>query len=246
MTPGWIARSRPRWLRSGRGIEGRMFGFRPSRRDNELRVKPEHFQRECDFVEDALAGGLALGPEFKIIRSVIGSLPISMMRRFAGKKFTSKHFFHDLSMFVHFVLTTDTDTDVASAVNVPVWVAGIDFPVGVTALARTEFLGLVKSEQCPVFHSKAVTFLGNTASLANKCRDWARLYDLRLTRALDRTILLVRPSWTWNVRRAARDAFPRFSHVSSFAIGLAWEFNVIFASVNHNLRQGYTTQSSQS
>src|ERR1700738_5311201 len=164
----------------------------PTSRKYELGVEPKHLQSEGDFVDDALAGRLTFGPEFKVLRSIVGSLAISVMRRFTREKWTAKHFLHDKAMFVPSPLPSHGNPHVSGAVKVAIRVAGINLPVGPTAFTRAELRGHIKAQQRTVFHTEAASLSRRTASLTNKSRWLARFDDLRLTSTLNRTVLLVR------------------------------------------------------
>lgn len=66
-----------------------------------LWVQPEHVYGEGDFVGDALARWLSLGPKFQVFQSVIVALAVFVMNAFAFYKRTAKVLFHSVAMLLH-------------------------------------------------------------------------------------------------------------------------------------------------
>lgn len=71
---------------------------------SELRVEPEHLDREVDLVDDALAGSVAAAKQFEILDSIILSVPVDVVDGFGVKKFAAEMSRHDVSVFQHFGL----------------------------------------------------------------------------------------------------------------------------------------------
>lgn len=211
----------------GVGTERRMFFIRTTGRENEFGVEPKHLQCERHLVDDALAGRLAFGPKLKIGRPVVVSLAVKMMRRLSWHQRTTKHFFHDKSVFKRLLLRPDADSDVSrSGVNVPIGVAGAPFAVRLSAGLGTKAWGIVKSEQVTILHLEASPFFDRSAPLANK--SW-RLKDFSATGTLERAKPLVRSAWATLQGIAANNAVHDWiAHINSPVVmsrnrmSLAW------------------------
>jgi len=70
------------------------------RRTGEIGVQAEHFDGERYLVNDALAGGMSLGPKLQVFRSVIGTCSVDVMDVFIGAERATNNAGHDLPMFV--------------------------------------------------------------------------------------------------------------------------------------------------
>lgn len=78
----------------------------------ELRVQPQHLDREGDFVGDALTVGLAARPKFEVMRSVISALSVQMVDFLIRCKRAAKSLFHNKTMLLNtYHLSARTQVD---------------------------------------------------------------------------------------------------------------------------------------
>lgn len=72
-------------------------------RDDELRVLPEHFKREGDFVDDALAGAVSVGEQFQVLDTIVVPVPVNVVDSFVGEQTSAYVLLHDVAMFEDFL-----------------------------------------------------------------------------------------------------------------------------------------------
>jgi hypothetical protein len=103
-----------------------------SRSLSKGRVGCEYFDREVDFVDDALAGAVPAVEQFEVFESVIRADAVDVMDGFFREQVTSEVLGHDIAVLEHRVLhagdeTGYSDPDVAMAFGVFTYFAALKF-----------------------------------------------------------------------------------------------------------------------
>jgi hypothetical protein len=186
-----------------------MFSLRPTSRDDELRVKPEHFEREGDFVDHALAGRLFRIPQLKIFARPIAAVPVFVVDVFALLERAAQHLFHNKAVFEGFLLPSDANTDVTRTVDVAVRVGGTPPSAVVAAFLRAVTGSVIKIPFGSISHAEASPWRDLAAKLTGK--GW-NFRHRAATGTRERAVPLVRAALSPFERFLANDAVQNFAH----------------------------------
>ncbi len=158
-------------------------------RFGELRIGPEHVDREGDFVDDALAGRLLGRPQFEIGRVGVVPIAVSMVDVFALDQRATKHFLHDDAVLVQLHTAAFMKSTVAGRNEISVLGYRTPFAAKIAAFLRAKLGRVVMTKLFPVSHAKAATGNDLSAMSALEC---GRFLDAALATALPRAKTLAR------------------------------------------------------
>lgn len=128
----------------------------------EFGVQTKYLDRECDLVDDALAGGLFFRPKFKVVDFVVQAVTVFVVHVFAFVQRATQVLRHENTVLKVFASASEMKSPIAARMNVAVLVYGSPLATFVTALDAAKAVFVAKTRQASVFVLQTLTFCGRS------------------------------------------------------------------------------------